>query len=79
MNHVQQQFSLQFNREAPCKRTIQCNVAKYHSFGTSLNRNKGNSGRSRSFVTDENIERVRELSENSPHVKALRTGLGLSA
>ena len=36
------------DREPPAMRTIQENVSQYHNFGTSLNRNKGNSGRSRS-------------------------------
>ena len=47
--------------------TIQCNVVKYHNLGTSLNRNKANSGRNRSSVTYENIERVRELLESNLH------------
>ena len=51
INQVRQQLSLQFNCEAPCKRTIQCNVAKYWNFGTNLNRSKENSGRGRSSVT----------------------------
>ena len=58
INHVRQQFSLWFNRKAPSKRTVQCNVTKYRNFGGSLNRSKGNSRRSRSSVTDENIERI---------------------
>ena len=56
ISHVRQQFSLRFNHEAPCKRTIQCNVAKYCNFGTSLNRNKGSSGRSRSCLTLKEFE-----------------------
>ena len=48
INHVRQQFSLQFNREVPCKTTVQYNVAKYHNFGTSLNKSKRNSGKSKS-------------------------------
>ena len=79
INHVRQKFSLRFNPEALCKRILQCNVAKCHKFGTSLNRNKGNSGRSRSLITDENIKRVRELLENNPQMNAQRNGLGLSA
>ena len=70
INRVQQWFSLLFNREAPCKRNIQCNTAKYLNFVTSPNRNKGNFGRSRSPVRDENIEGVQELLENNPHASA---------
>ena len=40
INHVRQLFSLRFNREVPCKSTIQCNVAKCHNFGTSLDKIK---------------------------------------
>ena len=58
INHVRQHFSLRFTCEAPCKRTIQCIVGKYRNFGTSLNRNKGNFGRSQSSVTDKNIARL---------------------
>ena len=36
------------DRGPPAKRTIQGNVSKYHPFVTSLDRNKGNSGMSRS-------------------------------
>ena len=54
-------------------------MVKYRNLGTSLNRNQGNSRRSRSSVTDENVERIRELFENNPHVSAQRNGLGLFA
>ena len=42
------------DRGPPAKRTIQGNVSKYHPFVTSLDRNKGNSGMSRS-ARKENI------------------------
>ena len=59
---VQREFRERFpDREPPAKRTIQENVSKYHNFGTSLNRNKGNSGRSRTARTEENITQVRNL------------------
>ena len=51
-------------REPPAKRSIQENV-KYHTFGTSLNLNKGNSRRSRMARTPENIMRVRNVLQNN--------------
>ena len=78
IHHIRQQSSLQFNREAPCKWTIQCNVAKYCNFGTRLSRNKGNSGRSWYSVTNENIKRNQELLPNNPHLSARQNGLGLT-
>ena len=61
---VQSEFRDRFpERETPAKRAIQENVSKYHTFGTSLNLNKGNSGRSRTARTPENTMRVRNVSQ----------------
>ena len=68
------EFSDRFpEREPPVKRTIQENVSKYHAFG--LNLNNGNSGRSRTARTPENIMRVRNVLQNN----ARRNGLDISA
>ena len=77
---VQREFRKRFSdREPPAKRTIQENVLKYHNFGTSLNRNKGNSRRSKTARTEENITQVRNLLQNDPrNVSARRNGLGIS-
>ena len=45
--------------------------------GTSLNRNKGNSGRIETGRSEENIEAVAQQLENNPHVSSRRNGLGL--
>ena len=56
------------------------NVKKYCSHGTSLNRNKENSGRRRTAHSEKNIERVRSMLENNPrNVSARRNCMGLSA
>ena len=52
---------------------------KYHHFWRTLNRNKGNSGRSRSARTEENISLVRNLLQNDPrNISARRNGFGIS-
>ena len=62
---VQREFRDRFpEREPPAKRTIQENLSKYHNCGTSLNLNKGNSGRLRTARTPENIMRLRNVSQN---------------
>ena len=57
------------------------NVKKYRSsHGTSLNRNTENSGRRRTALSEENIERVKNMLENNPrNTSARRNGIGLSA
>jgi hypothetical protein len=63
---VKREFRERFpDGQPPGKRTIQGNVAKYRTFGTSLHRNKGNSGPRRRVRTPENIERVRQVQ--GPH------------
>ena len=63
---VQREFRDHFpEREPPAKRTIRENVSKYHTFGNSLNLNKGNSGRSTTARTPENIMRVSNVLQNN--------------
>ena len=49
------------DRNVPSKRPVQQNVVKYQREGTSLNLNKGQSGRKRTIRTQENIKRVRNI------------------
>ena len=60
---VQAAVQQQFNKAPPCKKTIQQNFTKYHLHGTSLNRNKENSGRSKTSRFEENI--VRKIFGNN--------------
>lgn len=79
---VQKLFREKFpDREPPYKATIWKNVAKYRKNGTSLNLNKTNSGRRRTARTQENIEAVRKLlNESKPGdvITARKNPLGLS-
>ena len=73
---VKQAFAERFgDREPPSKSTIDRNVRKYRNHGTSLNRNKGNSGRRRTATSRENIEAVRHLLEENPNVSSRRNGI----
>ena len=65
---VQAAFRQRFNQEPTCKKTIQQNATKHRSRGTSLNRNKENSGRQRTARWEENVEQVRNISENNPNL-----------
>jgi hypothetical protein len=75
---VLRQFQIAFpGRNPPSSSSVWRNVNKYRLHGTSLNRNKGNSGRRKTGRSEENIQAVREQLENNPHVSARRNGLGL--
>ena len=77
---IQAAFSHRFKHAVTCKKIIQQNVKKYHSHGTSLNRNKKNSGRRRTAGSEENIERVRNMLENNlRNISETKNGMGLSA
>ena len=65
---VQAAFRQRFNQAPPCKKTIQQNVTKYRSHGTTLNRNKEDSGRRRTALSEENIDLVRNMLENNPNL-----------
>jgi len=66
-------------RPSPAKKTIWANVKKYETHGTSLNRNKGHSGRHRTARSAANIEAVRQQLEEHPReTSARRNGVGLS-
>ena len=72
---VQRQFRLAFNLESACKKSIKNNVAKYQNFVTRLNKNKRNSGRSRSAANDKNIESMDAIAK----VSTRRSGLDVFA
>ena len=62
----------------PAPSTILENVRKYQNAGTSLNLNKGNSGRRRTIRTAENIDAVRDLLQQDPHARARRNPIQIS-
>ena len=51
------------DREPPAKKTIWANVKKYETHGTSLNRNRGHSGRRRTARSAANIDAVEGVGE----------------
>ena len=67
---------------APTARMIRQNFKKYSDHGTSLNRNRGNSGRPRTARSVENVARVRRSLQRSlqrnGNLSARRNGLGIS-
>ena len=76
---VRTKFELKFpDKASPIKKTVYQIVRKFGEHGTILNRNKGNSGRSRIQRTEDNIERVRQLIEENPRWSVRRNGTGLS-
>ena len=66
------------DRIPPVPSTVLRNVRKYLNSGTSLNLNKGNSGRRRTARSAENIDAVRHLLQANPHVTARRNSLPIS-
>ena len=63
---VQDEFVIRFpGRVAPQKTTIKRNVEKYEEHGTSLNRNKGCSGRRITVRTPQNIQAVRQRKKSN--------------
>ena len=77
---VQNAFLERFpDRNPPCKTTILRNFQKYSNAGTSLNLNKGNSGRRRTTRTEENIAAIRALLEENPRVSARRNPIDISS
>ena len=78
---VQQSFQARYpGRDPPARSTILRNVRKYHATGTSLNRNKGHSGRRRTGRSEENIEAViTHLQQNPRNVSAQEKWTATSA
>ena len=72
-NEVREAFARRFpNRNAPPKKTIYKNVLKYQQNGTSLNLNKGRSGRRVSVRTPDNIQLVRDALNANPQMSTRR-------
>ena len=68
------------DRQPPAPKTIWANVDKYEKHGTSLNRNKQNSGRRRSARSEANIRAVAQrLAEHPRNTSARRNGVGISS
>ena len=65
------------NINSPSLITIRRNYRKYIAYGTSTNRNKGHSGRSRTGRSQRNIARVRHAIQRNPQISARRNTVGL--
>ena len=79
LDAVQNLFRERFpDRNPPAKTTILSNVRKYTNAGSSLNLNKGNSGRRRTTRSEENVDAVRALLQKTPRVSARRNPLQIS-
>ena len=63
IRRFQRHFS---NQMTLCRQTIMDNYNKYFQYVLSLNRNVGNSGRSRTAQTQANIDMVRRALEAHP-------------
>ena len=75
---IQQAFRQQFHRQPPSKTTIRLNYSKYLRWGTSLNRNKGNSGRRRTARNLQNVNAVQNILIRAPKTTSRRNGLGMT-
>lgn len=78
-----QGFRRQFpDARCPTRPTVYSNVRKYAATGTSLNLNKGNSGRRRTARSAENVQAVRDVMQNQlqdgQRISSRRNGLGLT-
>ena len=79
LQQVADEFAERFpDRAVHSKSTIWKNIRKYRREGTSLNRNKGRSGRRRTARSNENIRAACELLQRDPHVSVRRNGLAIS-
>ena len=63
---------------APSTVTIKNNYLKSANHGTSLNRNRGNSGRPRTARSQQNIAIVRRSLRRNENISSRRNGLGIS-
>ncbi|KAF2366538.1 Protein of unknown function DUF4817 [Trinorchestia longiramus] len=79
IQHVQELFQECFpERNSPSKVTIWKNVRKYKTEGTSLNLNKGRSGRKSTERVPKNVEIVRQALLANPSISSRKNGLGKS-
>ncbi|KAF2346763.1 Protein of unknown function DUF4817 [Trinorchestia longiramus] len=79
IQHVQELFQERFpERNSPSKLTIWKNVRKYKTEGTSLNLNKGRSGRKSTERAPENVEIVHQALLANPDISSRKNRLGKS-
>ena len=77
LQQVADEFAERFpDRAVPAKSTIWKNIRKYRREGTSLNLNKGRSGRRRTARSNENIRAVCELLQRDPQEGLFAGGTG---
>lgn len=79
LRNFRQQFP---NARCPSRPTVYANVHKYEATGTSLNLNRGHSGRPRTGRSAENIQAVQNALQqqhqvHGPRISSRRNGLGL--
>ncbi|KAF2348840.1 Protein of unknown function DUF4817 [Trinorchestia longiramus] len=76
---VIQSFQEHFpERQSPTKMTIRRNVTRYRTEGTSLNLNKGRSGRKRTGRSEENARIVQGALIENPQISARESGLDVT-
>ena len=75
-----QDFQEEIHQQAEPFFSVLLNVRKYSRHGTSLNLNKGNSGRQTTVRTQANINQVRQVLEanDRQNITYMRNGLNLS-
>ncbi|KAF2355449.1 Protein of unknown function DUF4817 [Trinorchestia longiramus] len=77
--HVIQSFQEHFHeRQSPTKMTIWRDVTRYRTEGTSLNLNKGRSGRKRTGRAEENVRIVQGAFTENPQISARKSGLDVT-
>ncbi|KAF2360603.1 Protein of unknown function DUF4817 [Trinorchestia longiramus] len=80
LKEVQNEFERRFfERSSPTKKTSWNTVNKFRTHGTISNLNKDISGRLKTVRTNENIERVRQVTTENPKVPKRRNGTELSS
>ncbi|KAF2345622.1 Protein of unknown function DUF4817 [Trinorchestia longiramus] len=65
-------------RQSPTKMTIWRNFTRYRSEATSLNLNKGRSGRKRTGRSEENVRIVQGALTENPQISARKSGLDVT-
>ncbi|KAF2368107.1 Protein of unknown function DUF4817 [Trinorchestia longiramus] len=76
---VIQSFQKHFpERQSPTKMTIWRNGTRNRTDGTSLNLNKGRSGRKRTGRSEENIRIVQGALTENPQISARKSGLDVT-
>ncbi|KAF2363883.1 Protein of unknown function DUF4817 [Trinorchestia longiramus] len=76
---VIQSFQEHFpEKQSPTKMIIWRNVTRYKTEGTSLNLNKGRSGRKRMGRSEENVRIVQGALTENPQISARKSGLDVT-